>query len=245
VELLFEICPLPAEQSCQAILGALEGRARRQVLQLPSYELNEPRRVLAFLQASFGSQKSGTALLEDFVRRQQARSESIMDFALAIHTMSVDANKAEFDLVSEKCLRDRFVRGLRNASMRRELQRFMRANNDCDFADVRDEALRLEKEMEEEDAYVDEVAATATAPSAASLSFISQQLAALSTEVQELKSKDKGTTSSNDPVERRCFWCDLPGHVQRDCPARSKYLARKKRKAANAPPNDDTQKSGN
>ena len=74
------------------LLGALDGGARQEVLQLPAEEVNTPEKLFALVELNWGEQRDTFTLAAAFYKRQQGLTESVGEYALALRALWAKAN---------------------------------------------------------------------------------------------------------------------------------------------------------
>ena len=233
IELMLTLCPMDNGPACLQIIGALEGRARRHVTHLPDTEINRPRKIISVLREVFGDHQDVASVIEKFYSRRQLSREGVSDYALGVYALYNRANELDFDGIPELRLRDRFVRGLSSSYLRREVNRFVRIHHISDFADVKEEALRLEREeFEEEDSHTHRLSASPEADQGlrAEVNRLAAQVAQLTVNKDNGRQGDARNTSGGAAVSSMlCFWCERPGHREAECEIKRRYRERQQR----------------
>ena len=145
-KLVLQLQPMGDAATASWLLGALDGRARQEVLQLPAEEVNTPEKLFALLDLNWGEQRDTFTLAAAFYKRQQGLTQSVADYALVLRALWAKANAAP-DTLSASMLRDAFSNGLHPASLKRDITRFVRERPESTFAAAaKTEALRWMRE---------------------------------------------------------------------------------------------------
>ncbi|XP_066300774.1 uncharacterized protein [Branchiostoma lanceolatum] len=151
IESTFTLYNTPEIQRAGMLFRNLEGQAKRQVAVLSGTDRNNLGKVKEALKTAFGDTAPVSVILGNFYSREQDREESINMYALSLQEILRRAERrrgSEFrdgDLI----LRDRFLDGLRDKDLERQLRQFLRSadtEHPRKFKDVREEALHLSGE---------------------------------------------------------------------------------------------------
>lgn len=107
-----------------------------------------PSDLFAYLRNAFGERRSVTQLLQSFYNRKQADGEDLRDYSHALSQILSSVVKQSTNAISDEntVLRDQFIEGLKNATLRRELRKMVREKPHSSLLEVRDEALLWEME---------------------------------------------------------------------------------------------------
>ena len=146
VQLFLQFEPMPQASAVTWILGALEGRARQDILDRAPTEINTPDKLLNLIMKNWGDQRDGTTLASAFYRRQQGLGESVEDYAANLHSLFTLANNARPGTLADDMLKSAFVQGLQPAALRRDIKAYARLHSDSTFDEVRREAQRWMRE---------------------------------------------------------------------------------------------------
>lgn len=132
----------PAEQ-LDYVFSLLRGPALDEVRLCRGHEARRPSDLFRFLQEAFGEKRSATQLLQAFYLRGQAEGESLRDFSHALSQLLNSFMKVSPGALADEhaVLRDQFVEGLRDTSLKRELRKFVRDKPHCTVLDVRNEGI--------------------------------------------------------------------------------------------------------
>ena len=146
IRLLLQLQPVPPASAVTWILGALEGRARQDILDCAPSEINTPEKLLHIIMQKWGEQRDTTTLTAAFYRRQQGLGETVDDYAAALRRLFLLANSARPAILADDMLRDAFIQGLQPTILRRDVRAYARLHAGSSFDDVRKEAQRWMRE---------------------------------------------------------------------------------------------------
>ncbi len=244
-KLFLELGPMADPAAAAWLLGALEGRAKQEMLSMGADEVNTPGKIFAILEQHWGEHRDSSTLAGAFFRRQQGLTESVGEYASNFRLLWAKTNAVQAGTLSPIMLRDTFAGGLHPVSLKRDIKRYIRENVGATFADVTREALRWMREDSCPDTTAEQLQAV---PSHDSLHRLETQIAALSTETASLKqqlqhqshyraSPSQGNEAGPPPDRRpvtsglrnlECWWCQRRGHVEARCPSKRQYQQRRR-----------------
>ncbi|KAL8565852.1 hypothetical protein ACOMHN_057278 [Nucella lapillus] len=249
---MLELQPMTDSVAAGWLLGAMEGRARQEILSMEARDYNSPGKFFNILVQQWGEQRDSATLAGAFHKRQQGLVESPGEYATALRILWAKTNAVEADTLAQVMLRNTFVNGLYPASLRRELKRFIRDRPESSFPDAVKEAQRWMREDGDADVAVQQT--SAVDPGA--LQRLEAQVAALSSEntaikqqlqdqrrpasvtshrpprqsgprVQPIVQWPWGRNSNGPQRDLTCWWCQRQGHREADCPAKQAYQRRR------------------
>ncbi|KAK7879663.1 hypothetical protein WMY93_033628, partial [Mugilogobius chulae] len=98
--------------------------------------------LFVYLREAFGDKRSASQLLQNFYNCKQKEGEDIRSFSHALsQALSAVLKQHPNSVADEKTvLRDQFVEGVRDSSLRRELKKYVRTNPSSTLIEVREEA---------------------------------------------------------------------------------------------------------
>lgn len=136
------------EGQCDYILSLLRGPALEEVRLCMKGQTVGPSDLYSYLRNAFGEHRSTTQLLQTFYNRKQAEGEDLRDYSHALSQILNSVVKQSLNVIpnEKNVLRDQFIEGLRDSTLRRELRKMVREQPACGLLDVRREALLWEME---------------------------------------------------------------------------------------------------
>lgn len=125
----------------------LEGEAKEEIKYRPSIERGDSETILAILNKLYGPTQSYVTLQQAFFSRQQ-EGETLHEYSLALLALMEAVKQCAPGglLNSAVLLRDQFVEHVLDGALRRELKQFVRQQPTATMLEVREEALRWERE---------------------------------------------------------------------------------------------------
>ena len=148
---------VPEEEQAVTLLDHLGGSARDEVLCHPLSVRQDVTSLTTLLRVRFGPPESIASLNAAFHSRYQLEGESLAEYSRVLMRIHDRMEKAAASLVEsqalallrDNALKEQFVRGVREQSIRQELRRIVLGSVDGSFHDVRNEALCLFQDYEE------------------------------------------------------------------------------------------------
>ncbi|XP_055358544.1 uncharacterized protein LOC114842043 [Betta splendens] len=124
------------------VMSILRGSALEEVRLRKDEGSDQTSDLFHYLQEAFGDKRSASQLLQNFYSCKQTDGQNIRDFSHALsQTLSSVLKRCPNSLANERvALRDQFVEGLIDSSLRRDLRRYVRAHPDSSLIEVREEA---------------------------------------------------------------------------------------------------------
>ena len=147
---------LTDKEKVSATVDHLAGSAREEVLCCPLKDRDEFSKLRELLRLRFGSPETVQSLNHAFYSREQLEGESLTDFSRSImrlydrmEAMATDSKeKAALNQLREGALKEQFVRGVSDPSVRRELRRLVVDHPESTFFELRNLALRLFQDVD-------------------------------------------------------------------------------------------------
>ncbi|XP_066270928.1 uncharacterized protein [Branchiostoma lanceolatum] len=241
----FKVWGTPKDQQGFLVGRACVGEAKAQVQLLNDANKDDVDIVFVHLREAYADKAPFSALIQAFYARQQLPGESIRQYSLALQTVMRRASDKDVDNKQlpnpDLTLRDKFIAGLRDQALRKDLLKLMREKNDSKFKDVREEALHLSGEYDEEirsEPTMRVAMQTAERHSSPDSSSLCAQVAQLTVELAAIKGhmSQQGAASQQGAPFRSsyrprglpgdkwtpdgrpiCRRCGGPGHMARAC----------------------------
>ena len=132
-------CPMDDGVAVEWVLQALQGSARREVLDSLKRGVRSAEDILSVLQGTFEDRQTVTHLLANFYGMRQG-STSLLNFAQQLQQLGQRINRQRPGAIPDPLLRDQFLEGVANLDLRRELRRHLRDKPESTFLSVRAEA---------------------------------------------------------------------------------------------------------
>lgn len=130
------------------IYDHLGGDARDEIKYRSRQVQEDPDSIFSILQAQYGCADSPIALMQNFHSRKQQESESLREYANALFSLmdTVVRHSPEGVPRSAVLLRDQFIEYVSDGNLSRALKEIVRRNPNYDLHDIRDAAIRWERE---------------------------------------------------------------------------------------------------
>lgn len=124
------------------VMSLLRGSALEEVRLRKDEETDQIGDLFSYLREAFGDKRSASQLLQYFYSCKQKEGEDIRDFSHALSQALSSVMKQHPGSVAngKLALRDQFVDGVRDPSLRRELRKYVRAHPESSLIEVREEA---------------------------------------------------------------------------------------------------------
>eukprot|EP00745_Piridium_sociabile_P039241 TRINITY_DN729_c0_g1_i4.p1 TRINITY_DN729_c0_g1~~TRINITY_DN729_c0_g1_i4.p1 ORF type:complete len:414 (+),score=73.91 TRINITY_DN729_c0_g1_i4:490-1731(+) len=150
VDRVLAVYPMSDEMAAYFIISHLTGIAHREVTLYTLEETDTPEKVTGILLGVFGDKRRITTLMKVFFNRDQQPKESLLDYSHAVRSLERSIRRKKPEILPDDIVRDKFIDGLVDPTLRRDLRRLVRRNPLTSFCQARDCALRLAQEMEED-----------------------------------------------------------------------------------------------
>ncbi|XP_056272346.1 uncharacterized protein LOC130195081 [Pseudoliparis swirei] len=131
------------EDGVDFILSLLRGSALEEVRLCTEGETKGPSELFTLLREAYSEKRSVAQLLHTFFGRQQKEGEDFQEYSHALSQILRLALKQRPDAVSDAkiAVRDQFIEGVRDPSLRRELRKMVRGKPRSSLFEVREEAI--------------------------------------------------------------------------------------------------------
>ncbi|XP_078578070.1 uncharacterized protein LOC144862992 [Branchiostoma floridae x Branchiostoma japonicum] len=151
IDSAFTLYSTPEAQRAGMIYRNLEGQAKRVIAVLSDDDRKDLEKVKEALQTAYGDTAPVSVIMGRFYGRDQGREEPINKYALSLQEILKRAERRRGGrLVDEDAvLRDRFLDGLGDRDLERQLRQYLRSADPANprtFSDIREEALQLSGE---------------------------------------------------------------------------------------------------
>lgn len=143
IERVIRVRGLNSEDQVDFILSHLRGSALDEIRLCMGGEIKQPQELFSYLRGAFREKRTTPQLLHAFYSRRQSDGEDFRDFSHALSQLLNAALQQSSHVVSDPqlALRDQFIEGVRDSTLRKELRRFVRERPHCTLFDIRDEAM--------------------------------------------------------------------------------------------------------
>lgn len=124
------------------VMSLLRGPALEEVRLRLDSEYDQTSDLFSYLKEAFREKRTAAQLLNSFYGRKQREGEDLRDFSHALSQIMVAITKRSSTAVANEklALRDQFIEGVRDPSLRRELRKFVRDKPASTLIEVREEA---------------------------------------------------------------------------------------------------------
>lgn len=143
VERVIRVRGLNTDDQVDFILSHLRGSALDEVKLCMGGEAKQPQDLFSYLRGAFREKRTTPQLLYAFYARRQLEGEDFRDYSHALSQLLNSALQQSTNVVSDPqlTLRDQFIEGVRDATLRRELRKLVRDKPQSSLFDVREEAM--------------------------------------------------------------------------------------------------------
>lgn len=131
------------EDQLDFVLSLLKGAALEEVRLRMGNDAKHPCDIFEYLRAAFREKRSVSQLLQTFYSRRQLEGEDIRAYSHALSQIlnSIQKQSANAVANASMAIRDQFIEGIRDTSLRRDLRKLVRDKPESTLIEVRDEAL--------------------------------------------------------------------------------------------------------
>ncbi|KAL1250647.1 hypothetical protein QQF64_018443 [Cirrhinus molitorella] len=143
IERVIRVRGLNSADQVDFILSHLRGSALDEIKLCMGREMKQPQELFSYLRGAFREKRTTPQLLHAFYARRQLDGEHLRDYSHSLSQLLNAALQQSSTIVSDPqlALRDQFIEGVRDPTLRRELRRLVRERPQCTLFDVRDEAM--------------------------------------------------------------------------------------------------------
>lgn len=148
VETCIRVHHLSGDDQAFFIYDHLDGEAREEIKYRTPAERSDPTKILQILQGLYGCTEPYVVLQQAFFSREQQEGETLLEYSLALMALMqrVRGSAPMGSLNSEVMLRDQFIEHVLDGTLSRELKRVVRYRPTATFLEVREEAIRWERD---------------------------------------------------------------------------------------------------
>ena len=149
---MFSMFNLAAYAQTDMVLNSLEGEAKRHILLLEQGDRTTVEQIFSVLNDLYGNRMPTSSLRSMCFSCKQEPAETVMEFSLRLQELFQKLKKRDPDGMGpfDRLLRDQFVDGLSDRTLRRELKTLTRSSPTLSFAEINKEArLRGQADGEE------------------------------------------------------------------------------------------------
>jgi hypothetical protein len=212
---------LSTKEQLESIFSNVTESIRDEVRCYPKDVQENPERLLAALEISYGDKRSVSQLLSAFYSIRQGDSECVREFSHRLKRSFDNLCQAQkqhgLRPLEETFLRDHFIEQLNGQIIRKRLRELALEKKEVTFYDVRDIAIRW---AEDEEGPAREVHSQAAVASPAMYEKLLSKLEQLEKRLGSLEVPSQGPrqryqfTPEGQPI---CLRCKKPGHIARKC----------------------------
>ncbi len=143
IERVIRVRGLNSADQVDFILSHLRGSALDEIKLCMGVEMKQPQELFSYLRVAFREKRTTPQLLHAFYARRQSDGEDFRDYSHSLSQLLNAALQQSSNIVSDPrlTLRDQFIEGVRDPTLRRELRKFVRERPHCTLFDVCDEAM--------------------------------------------------------------------------------------------------------
>ena len=121
------------------LMDNLGGQAKDEIRLRPRIDRNTPEKILCIIKDVFASSETLGALQQQFFQRDQKQGESLQNYSLSLMKLLDKIVSKDEKAVSnfDEMLKERFIEGICDSSLRREIRRFSFEKKSMSFGEFR------------------------------------------------------------------------------------------------------------
>ena len=121
------------------IFDNIGGQCKDEIRLRPESERNTPEKIFEIIRTVFTNFQTLASLQQQFYQRNQGQGESLQNFSLALMTIVDKIEHKDSKAITDKdtMLREKFVDGIRDDSLRREMRRYLHQYKTMKFPEFR------------------------------------------------------------------------------------------------------------
>lgn len=133
------------------LLEHLNGAAKDELRVRQKHEKDTAEKILKLIQNIYDEVESVSQLQQRFFQRNQKSGESLEEYSLALMKIANQATKRDDSALGDKnnTLKERFIEGILDKQLKREVRRFYREHKEYSFLQFREEVLKWVDELGE------------------------------------------------------------------------------------------------
>lgn len=134
------------------LMDNLGGQAKDEIRLRPRLERDTAEKILEIIKSVFASTETLGALQQQFYQRDQKHGESLQNYSLALMKLLDKIVAKDENAVTDfdEMLKERFVEGIRDSSLRREIRRFSFEKKAMSFGEFRQKVLQWSEDYKNE-----------------------------------------------------------------------------------------------
>jgi hypothetical protein len=121
------------------LLDNLTGTAKDEVKVRASYQRNTAAKILEIIKECFEGEETSGQLHQRFYQREQREGETLQEYSLVLMKLMEQMTKKDMRVLGDKelMLMERFVDGVRDTHLQREMRKYAQENGGMPFVDFR------------------------------------------------------------------------------------------------------------
>jgi hypothetical protein len=136
-DIRLHIVDLEETQKIDTILGFLAGEAKSEVKLYPAAERDTADKILNIIETLYKDVDDLATLHKNFYDRLQGKDESLQSYSLSLLKLRDKIQNKSPNAIDDVALKTRFIEGIYDASIKRDLRRFSRDKPDQTFVEFR------------------------------------------------------------------------------------------------------------
>ena len=219
--------PRTQKEAAAFIKDHLGGDARKEILGRGSEVGDNPQKIMAVLEKVFGDGDTLPQLQQRYFSYKQGPHEDLLACSLGLVTLydRIASLDPTYQVCRESVLKSRLAEAVRDVGLKRELRRLNVESPSLSFFQLRDRAVEWLGNSGKSEGTVNEVVAPET--SSLILDLLKKQADQMEQQQKQINALLQERTRAPRPRDRRCYTCNKPGHLARDCPQKASQAPKK------------------